>query len=426
MKSNITILDDTSGTGIWRAIWPINLLWPHLSKDEQITVCQSFPPDPNFLAIQNTIMIQRFSLPEHKVLFDQAILPARVAGTANIIYNIDDVMSGDVMPKFNRAHLHYSRPEVQERIRYFLQNTDFMLVTTNILKQFYVDYYGVDPNNFLIVPNMLPRSWAFGLYNENQRLANFHENKQHGKVRVCLISSASHFNVAGLKWSIADHDPVGNAPKPNGKYESYVTHKEYDEKDVEMIPDDIDDIIDIIDETSSKIEWICIGQSKSEKFIKLVKENKIKIVNQTDILHYMQLIYSLQPDAVIAPIKDTLFNHCKSDIKYLECAAIGALLYAPNYMPYTEHVPKDQLWTSNDDLRNKLFDLAKMNDDEYLGKIHVQYDFLNKPMQTQGAPLLNSMWLDDNIDIWKQILFMPRNGLKITLKQIVTDENLAK
>ena len=49
-------MDDVSGTGQWRAIWPINILWPILKSDEQITISKNFPPDPNFFAVQNTIM----------------------------------------------------------------------------------------------------------------------------------------------------------------------------------------------------------------------------------------------------------------------------------------------------------------------------------------------------------------------------------
>lgn len=421
MKSNLTILDDTGGTGQYRFLFAANLLWSILDKNEEIAVCKRFPYDPNYLATLNTIMIQRWSLPMHRQLFETAVLPACKAGMANLIYNIDDPVGTDAdgIPAFNRAHIHYSRPEIQENIKYFLSASDFLLVTTNELKQYYIDKYNIDPNNFIIIPNMLPRSWAYGYYQENVKVALFNDRKKRKKIRVGLICSASHFNCHELKWSIDGHDPVNAVPNDNGIFESYITHKTYKENEVELIPDDIDDILDVIDKTSDKIEWVSVGFGSSPKFKQLIKENKLKIIHQVDILHYMHHINNLQFDAVIAPIKDTRFNHCKSEIKYLECAALGDILFAPNCLPYSEHVPQSQLWTSNEDLMNKLLSLYDMSGDEYGTAISNQYMFLNQPMRTIGAPILKNLWLDDNLDIWKNVLFMPRNGLKIPIKNIL-------
>ena len=215
MRSNLTILDDTGGTGQYRFLFAANLLWPIIGKDEEIAVCKRFPYDPNFLATFNTIMIQRWSLKMHREMFNRSILPACKGGMANLIYNIDDCMGidEDGIPAFNRAHLHYSLPEVQTNIKYFLSTVDFLLVTTNELKQYYIDKYNVDPNNFIILPNMLPRSWAYGYFNPGEKVALFNTRKMEKKIRVGLICSASHFNCHELKWSIEGHDPVGRTPK---------------------------------------------------------------------------------------------------------------------------------------------------------------------------------------------------------------------
>jgi hypothetical protein len=130
----------------------------------------------------------------------------------------------------------------------------------------------------------------------------------------------------------------------------------------------------------------------------------------------------MQFDAVIAPIKNTRFNHCKSDIKYMECAAVGDLLFAPNYLPYSEHMPKSQLWDSNDDLVEKILNLYNMSEDEYGSAICNQYAFLDSPINIVGGPSLENLWLDDNINIWKDVLFMPRNGIKIPIKNILASK----
>jgi hypothetical protein len=94
-------------------------------------------------------------------------------------------------------------------------------------------------------------------------------------------------------------------------------------------------------------------------------------------------------------------------------------LFAPKCLPYSEHVPEKQLWISNEDLINKLNALYDMTEDDYGSAINAQYKFLNTPMHTIGAPVLRNLWLDDNIDIWRQVLFMPKNGLKIPVKNIL-------
>jgi hypothetical protein len=134
----------------------------------------------------------------------------------------------------------------------------------------------------------------------------------------------------------------------------------------------------------------------------------------------------LQLDAVIAPLRDTRFNHCKSEIKYLESAAVGSILYAPKVLPYTEHMPEEQLYEAgnNEALKEKLLKLCDMSDEEYMETIQSQYKFLNSPMQSINGPALRNLWLDDNIDLWRQILFMPRNGMKISLKQLLTDKKI--
>lgn len=425
MNSNLTILDDTGGTGQYRFLFAANLLWPILEKNEEISVCKRFPQDPNFLATFNTIMIQRWSLNMHRNMFDNAILPACKAGMANLIYNIDDPVGTDDdggIPAFNRAHLHYSQPKVQENIKYFLSAADFLLVTTNELKQYYIDKYNVDPNNFIIIPNMLPRSWAYGYYNEAEKIMIFNERKSQKKIRVGLICSASHFNCHELKWSIDGHDPVNVEPNNDGKYESYITHKIYKPEELELIPDDIDDIIDVIEKTADSIEWISIGFDPTPRFKKLADEQKIKVVHQVDIAHYMKHLSNMQFDAIIAPIKNTRFNWCKSDIKYLESAAVGAILFAPNCKPYSDNMPEKQLWTSNEDLIDKLLNLYNMSMDDYGAAIGEQYNFLNKPLHVQNGPFLKNLWLDDNIEVWKSVLFMPRNGLKVPIKNVLASK----
>lgn len=52
------------------------------------------------------------------------------------------------------------------------------------------------------------------------------------------------------------------------------------------------------------------------------------------ISKYPQKIYDLNADLFLAPLRDTDFNRCKSNIKWLESAYIGKPLMASNVEPY--------------------------------------------------------------------------------------------
>lgn len=425
MKSTICIPDDTSGTGQWRCLWPINLLWPTLRPDENIAVTKTFPADLNYFAIQNSVMIQRWTTAQHRTMFDNVVFTAANGGMCNIIYNIDDCMSPDEIPTFNQAWRHYSKPEIQENIKHILGRSDFVVVTNPTLKQYYIDKYGVDPNNFIIMPNLLPRSWAFGLYNRDFKVSQFAKMQATNKIRIGIISSASHFNIAGAKHT-KDTKELVMFDNKDKQYKIFTSGKVVTEDNLEEIPDDIDDIVDVIRKTSDKFEWVSIGESKNEKFKKLVEDKKIIVVQQTDILHYMQLVSKLNLAAIVAPIKDNLFNWCKSDIKYLEAAAVGAVLYTPNCKPYVEHVPSAQRWSSNEDLIAKLYVLANTKPEDVGDMIQAQYDWLNMPTQVEDGPSIQNWWLDDNIGIWRSLFFMPRKGVKIHMSNIVNPPEKAK
>lgn len=413
--------DDTSGTGQWRCLWPINILWPMLRGDENITVSKTLPKDPNFFAVQNSVMIQRWTTAYHRNMFDTVVFPAASGGMCNIIYNIDDCLSPDEIPLFNPAWLHYSKPEIQENIKHIISRADFVLVTNTTLGQYYIDKYSINSNNIIVMPNLLPRSLAYGLYNRDLKTHQFAQTKAANKIRIGIISSASHFNINGVKQT-KDTKELVVYDNEEKKYKVYTTNRFVEnESELEEVPDDIDDIIDVIRKTSDKFEWISIGASANATFKQLVDDNLIKVVEQTDILHYMQLVSKLNLSAIVAPVKDNLFAHCKSDIKYLEAAAVGAVLYTPDCKPYIEHVPTAQRWTSTVDLIEKLYKLSETSPNEFSDMIQAQYDWLNSPTQVEGGPYIQNWWLDDNINIWRSVFFMPRKGVKIHLSSIVNN-----
>ena len=72
------------------------------------------------------------------------------------------------------------------------------------------------------------------------------------------------------------------------------------------------------------------------------------------LLNYASKFYNLGLQAVIAPIKKTEFNFCKSFIKTMECAALGIPLFATNCLPYDRVMDREFLFDNADELKDKL------------------------------------------------------------------------
>ena len=109
----------------------------------------------------------------------------------------------------------------------------------------------------------------------------------------------------------------------------------------------------------------------------------------------------IRPDIVIAPLKNNIFNRCKSRLKFTECCASGAILMASDFEdgPYNCIHPLCKVPDnpSMDDL-DKVFNNIKNNWKEI---VEYQYEFINK----------NGEWLEseDHVLRWLQVCNMP-NG----------------
>ena len=81
-------------------------------------------------------------------------------------------------------------------------------------------------------------------------------------------------------------------------------------------------------------EWLCNKVSKGEarftlmggvmpKYLQPIAD-KIKVIPWTPTANYPGLLGRLQPDLIIAPLVDNEYNRCKSDLRYIEAAAVNS------------------------------------------------------------------------------------------------------
>ena len=79
-----------------------------------------------------------------------------------------------------------------------LNESDFVLTTTDYIKEAYHREYNVPLDNIVCIPNFLPRWWIGGKVNLPYKLEMFKQNKSK-KIRVGVVSSLSHYNIENVR-----------------------------------------------------------------------------------------------------------------------------------------------------------------------------------------------------------------------------------
>jgi hypothetical protein len=306
-------------------------------------------------------------------------------------------MHYDEIPLFNKGRQAFASDKIQENIRYMLNVSDLVVVTTNYIKKYYHEKYGVPLENIVAVPNLLPRWWFGDRFDPERKVKQFQKFK--ARPRIGIVSSLSHYNVDGMR---VDREGKACRKQKDGKTgeEVWINQdgKVVDFKETEVITDDMDLIIDIIRETVNDFQWVFFGYAPP-KLKDLIQAKKIEFHDGVPILNYPSKMENLQLQAIVAPIKDMEFNKCKSHIKYLECCASGIPLFASNMLPYSGVMRKEHLFDDKDELKAKLMSLKFSSSGAYQKVIEENWRWLNSPMPDGDFKIKNG-WLEDNLNIW--------------------------
>lgn len=331
------------------------------------------------------------------------------ANSGWLIYEIDDNMSDAEIPKYNRGRRAFEGEQIQGNIKAMLNAADFVTVTTDYLKNFYHEHYGVPLDNILAVPNLLPKYLFGDRYEPEKKLDQFRKNK--AKPRIGIVSSLSHYNVDKVR-----EDNKGLACRedtmPDGT-KKWINEKSEEVKfeDTVQITDDFDEISETIRETINDFQWVCFGYCPPQ-IEDLAKAGKIECHGGIPIMNYASKLESLQLQAIVSPIKKMTFNYSKSFIKTMEAAAIGVPLYATNCLPYNRVMPEAQLFDTGSELKEKLLKLKNGSAKIYEDIINRQWKWLNSPCH-EGDYDIKNFWLEDNLNIWIDMLRLRQKTLTV-------------
>jgi len=280
-----------------------------------------------------------------------------------ICYSVDDVIKYEDIPKYNFAREVYNNKQF------------FANVTTDILKQYYVDNYGIQENKVVVIPNYLPRWWVGEIYDIAKQKASYSSNRN--KPRIGIPLSSSHYDVKGINdWK-----------------------------------DDLTGINNFIRNTTDKYQWVFMGHVP-KKLEDLAKDGKIEVIPGSDLLNYPRELWQRgRFQAIVTPLEDNIFNRCKSNIKLIEGWSLGIPVIAqdlPCYSKYTDCTFKDE-----NELQNQL-DRVLGSKARYTKMIEHNRNIVDHG--DEHAP--NGWWLEKNLKRWYQMYTLPQRTIKINLQQI--------
>jgi hypothetical protein len=342
-----------------------------LRKDISIVDSPKMLPLPEFYRDIRHVKVQRQVSTAQKDFVMKFLKPLSDSFGFWLSYDIDDVIGPDDIPMYNAARHAFQAPGLFDNIKEILNAVDFINVPTEEMAKYYNIKFSVPMSKIQIVPNYLPRWWIGAAYDISRIEAKLKENKK--KPRLGFICSSTHFDLKNQNGGV----------------------------------DDFTHIIPFIRSTVDKYQWVFVG-GIPQQLKDLVQQRKIELHHGVDLLNYPRALMEKKIDAIVAPLKDNIFNRCKSNIKLLEGWSLGIPVIAQDLEPYRPYT--DMLFKDVNDLQNQLDNLFK-NDKKYLNLVKEHrkiIDYGNKE-----AP--NGWWLEKNMGIHFGMFMIPQKTMSIDL-----------
>ena len=288
------------------------------------------------------IYIQRCA---HKEMFD-----SMKKMKCKKILDFDDMLFriyGEGLPEYNFCNKFLDVDKTTEALKYGLSDIDQVTVTTEFLKQGFIDTFGY--KNVQVIPNYLPR-WIY------------------------------HFDRA--------HFAANEIQRPRVVYAGGPTHFGQDKRDT---GDFSQGLIEFLRSNIDKMDLIFVGMIPW--FLEDLK-SRISVTPYVNVMQLPRLLSSLHADFYLAPLRESVFNKCKSNLKYLEACTIGAICLGSDFpdSPYSmiDERAKFDWNMSAKEIGDKFWNLC--NPSEFNKVLSGQYQYIDK------------MWLENNAWQYAELL----------------------
>jgi len=295
-----------------------------------------------------------------------------------IVYEIDDVIGYEDIPKYNHAKEAFGNEKFFSNVQNMLNCADLITVTTEELKNYYHIKYGVAHEKIIVIPNYLPRWWVGEAYQPDRISQLYQENIK--KPRILLPLSSSHYDLKNANDGV----------------------------------DDLTGIVDFIRATHRKYQWCFVGHFPKQ-IQDLVKAKEVEVWPGSDLLNYPRELYMKKPNVILAPLQDNTFNRCKSNIKLIESWSLGIPAIVQDLAPYSKYT--DSTFTDNNSLQNKLDDLFK-DKKRYMKTVKRNRHIVDFGDNNAKA----GWWLEKNLWHWNRLFTINQKTLRLDLRKKIKDE----
>lgn len=301
---------------------------------------------------------QRFHSEHHNKYFKAYLEQLQTHNGVKVIYDIDDVLIGEDMPSWNPSTKEHKNTGMN--LQSMLRVADVVSVSTVELGLYYHKKLQIDLKKFRVVPNFIPKWWSYTPPVEKKV-------PKYRKLRIGFPCSFSHFN------HVADNTTT----------------------------DDFAHLIQFVKDTVDKYEWVFFAHVPKLLW-KELEEGKVTVTNGSPFLDYLNCVKSKNLDLVVAPLHDSEFNRCKSNIKLLEASSCRIPFVGQNITTYNKFT--DSVFTTADDLQNQIDRIFK--DDKSLNdEINNNSTFMDNDTTEDRN---KGWWLENNLhyhtDIFERLI----------------------
>lgn len=288
------ITNDNSGCSFVRLRWNALYLQQFTSTNIFPVVVPNAIFDNNYLILTRCIIMQR-PVDDRKMEQFYNLKTLQPKYGYKLVAEFDD-MVWDSIPEYNGSSAHMNIQKNCENMKKICAWADEIMVSTEYMKKSIEKKF--DTYNVTVVENAIPKYlWQNHRKPISEKIV---------KPKILYTGAAQHYM---NPLPISQQFPTG-IPGIKG---------DWTDKWIDFIIDNV---------KNDRIEFVCM--TSLPFFFEEIKE-KIQIIPWTDCNTFPMTVQKQNPDFIIAPLIDNEFNRCKSNLKLLESAAIGAVFIGDKF-----------------------------------------------------------------------------------------------
>lgn len=373
----VNFVGDNCACGFYRMNFPAMTLKTLLGGAYRFKFLESETPvlDARYFASIGPIRcvrIQRWFTKGHAEIVRNFLKPLCDRMGIWLVYEIDDVLLYDEIPKYNLAKEHFNPELLGDSVQEIFDACDLITVTTQELKDIYVEKLRQPENKVIVIPNYLPRWWIGETFDLDRQLAQWGE--QRSRPHIAFACSTNHFDVNNANEGV----------------------------------DDFTALIPWIKRNLQKYQFIFVG-GVPQQLHEEAQKGQVIVQPASDIFNYPREMRYRKIDLLIAPLIDNRFNRCKSNIKWLEMAALGIPMIGQNICTYNKYT--DQVFNDTDDIDGWIDRLFCRSDSrDFLANMLVK----NRGL-VDGISKNDGYWLEKNITPFYNLYTLQQKTISIEL-----------